>query len=1140
MAPSSLKKMCGFQRMKEGNYASLEKPLWDTPVNSDLGLTLLPGSQIQTKDGISAESSPKKAGNENDEILEQLRSCGVLGEKSTQEKAFANEAKNSRSSPIPASGSANLSYVTADLNRARPFSQILTVGNDRSAVQHNADSTDATLYNGQQMGSSEIRNSKSCQHGSYSSRISKWGKLRICASNETQGSTVSKVKEPAFGIHNDAFHMHNNQGLYENDTIQSGKRRESVGIIGFPLNGTGGGPKSSKPELHGQIKPSLDVPPERKLSPKISFASGWPAKDAHYPSRNLSKVLTQKLKHSSLPSESPANIRAQLFKSGKRKRVNKRSWTTYFPAKAKLIPHPNSSSVAPFTSSHSHSQIHQHQHLINPPLLTTTNFHPFTTFSSTSPSDTISKYPSLSKAFDDLISLDPLEGFLNTAHAGNHSQSASRRSASVPNLWSARAPTIMGSSNNFGPAFIPTPPNEMQSFSLHTRQNYAQSFTTQDVSGSSMPMDSAMAAGGLQHHGQRFEFKPNYSYEEVQLLLSHVTTQQAENLNAVNIILQSSNTALTIGAEDLRSQKAEMIKQIQHYERTITQKDQQIEAMRQKVMSLQKHHKQMLDVNHQLLATLRKENGTGSPSAIAQRIRQGHAPNTTSPASQGNQCNQPNANTPPVYLANRAHLSIPRPEFEQISSGLEGQVHPLSISSVLEADTRNASSRSFQQQTCASANRNRTNSLQTMSFSAYPEASPANTSSQASVTPGFVAANHNNMKSLHDQPARWTQSTIPFDAAVGAVTTSVQNDKRPLGHVSPERVTIDLTYESQPPLRSASCNHSVHQTSQLAVQGEHFPFNLLPGQYSPPQYPAVNRAQSQFLSGLSAQNQSLEGQLPPSQSSQSPDRDAMQIQREAIARMADKPLSWLQGGNPFRKGTKTDQQSEPPNLRKFPEGSAGRLVIPTDSPKEGSVAPLPETTTDRQSQDKVPRKARAILTAEAKKERARIYRKKSAEKKKREKELTRQLLQVEALSTDTMRAQKQERRATKVGRRQEQSRKTSGGVGPQEPQKRLDGQFYQADTSVLQAVPQGSIEQAPSDDHDSLFGDDEDGQIEMEDSETPPEADGEILEEGVDSDFVAELEAQLSADADATMGTGLEQIDTLGGGYGYVGGPCGE
>ena len=1147
--------------MTEGNYASLEKSLWDMPVNSGLGLTLLPGSQIQTKEKrlrTTAESSPKEAGNEYDKTLEQLRSSGaeIRVKNSTQESAFPNETKNPRRSPIPGSESSNLSYLTADVNLARPFLQNLTVENDRSAVQDNADCADAALYNGQQMGSSEIRNAKSCHHGSYSSRLAKWKEPEIRASNKIQGSKVSKVKESGFETHSDASNMHYNQGLYENETIRSGNRLESVGIIGLPLSGTGGGSRSSKPELRRQIKCSLDVAPERIFPRVISLASRSAAKHAHYPSRNLSKVLRQQSKHSRLPPDTRANIRAQLFKSGsgkgkekgkekgkgKGKGVNKRSWTTYFPAKATFSPHtsiPNTSFlVDPFISS----QTHRHQDLINPPLAST-HLHPYTTFSSTIPShtfsNTFSKYSSRSKAFDHLIGLDPPQETLNTAHAGNHLQSAPRRSASMPNLWSTRAPMILGSSNSFKPATMPVPPSEVESFSLHTPQNYAQPFTTQDVSGPSMPMNRAMAAGGLQRHRQFLEKKTYYSYEEVRSLISRFT-EQVQNLNAENINLQSSNIAWEKHVEGFQSQRAAMIECVQQHKRTIAQKDQQIEAMRQNGMFMQKQHKQMRDNYRGLIATLRKENGTGKPSAIAQRIRQGHAPDTTTPASQGNQSNQPNVNAPMVYLATHAQSSISSPGFEQISSVLQGQVQeqPVSVSGGLEADVRNASSPSLQQQACARANHNRTNPLQAMSIPAYPEANPANTSSQASVTPGFIAANHNNMKSPHVQPTRCMQPIIPFGAAVGAVTTSVQNDKRSTGHISPDRVTIDLTDEYQAPVRSASCSHSVHQTSHLAIQGGHSLFNPLPGQDPPPQHTAANHAQSQSPSGLSAQNQTLKGQQPPSHSSQSPDREAMQIQREAIARMAKKPLPWLQGGHPFRKETEIGLQSGSPTLRPFSEGSAGELVISTDSPREGSVAPLPETASGRQSRDKVPGKARVVITAEAKRERARAYRKKAADKKKWEKEATKQFLETEATSTNAIRAQKQERRATKIESRQEQSRNPSGGVGLQDPQKTLDGQLHQEDTNVLQAASQGSMEQAPSDDHDSLFGDDGNGQMGMEDAKTSPEADSEILEDGVDSAFVAELEAQLLADADATMWTNLGQIDTFGSGDGHVGGPC--
>ena len=1127
--------------MTEGNYASLEKSLWDTPVNSDLGLTLLPGSQIQTKDekgsGSTAGSCLKEAGNGHDKILEQLRSLGaeIQVKNTTQQSALLNNAKAPKSFPSSGSESANLSYVTADLNRARPFSQISTVKNDGTAVG-NAGSAHAALNNEQQIGSSEIRNDENYQRGSYSSRLAKWKKLGIQTSNGIQGSKVSKVKDSACETHNDTSYMHYNQGLYKNDTIQSGKGLESFRIIGLPLSGTGRGSKSSKPELHRQIKCSLDVAPEAIFPPILSFTSRLQAKHPQYPSRKPSKVLTQHLRHSRLPPDTHANIRVQLLNSGKR--VNKRSWTTYFPAKARFSTRTKTPKTSFLVAPSKPNQTHQHRHMINP-TLTSTNSYPHTSFSGTSPTDKFLKHPPFSKAFDDLISLGSLEGTFNTAHTGNHRQSAPRRSASMPNLWSTRVPTIMDSSKNFTAASMPTPPSEMESFGLHTRQNYARFFTTQDVSGPSIPMNSATAAGGLQHHRQRLGIKPHYSYEEVMSLVAHFT-EQAQNLKAENINLQCSNTALKKHVEGLQSEKGAMVKLINYHERTADQKDQQNEAMRQKMMSVQKQHKQMWDNYCGLIATLRKENGNGNPSAIAQRIRQGHAHDATSPASQGDSANQSNVNAPTVYLTNHAQLSIARPEFEQIYSGVQRQVQvqPLSVSGGLEADVRDASSRSLQQQARASANHNRTNPLQTMASPAYPESNLANTSSQGSVTPGFVAANH-NMRFPHDQPTRCMQPIIPSDAAVGTVTTSVSNDNCAIGHVSPERVTIDLTDGSQPPVRSASCSHSVHQTSQLAVNGGLSPFNVLPGQCSQPQYPAVNRAQSQSPSALSAQNQSLKYQLPLSQSSQSPDREAMQIQREAIARMAKKPLCWLKGENPFRKETKVDPHSGPPNRRQFSQSTAQGLVISTDSPKEGSVAPLPETATGRGFRDKEPGNARAVLTAEAKKERARVYRKKAADKKKREREATKQLLQPEAISTNAMRARKQERRASKMGKRQEQSQNPLGGVGLHEPQKTLDDRLYQEGISVLQAVPQASIDQAPSDDHDSLFGDDEEGQMEMEDSETSPEeADGEILEDGVDSAFVAELEAELSADADATMWTGLEQTDTLGGGEGHVGAPC--
>ena len=107
-----------------------------------------------------------------------------------------------------------------------------------------------------------------------------------------------------------------------------------------------------------------------------------------------------------------------------------------------------------------------------------------------------------------------------------------------------------------------------------------------------------MPAGQLQHHRQPLEIKPNYSRDEVKYLIFNCM-KQTQNLKVEMSGLQSSNIALKQGMECLQSERAERIKQIQHYERTVAQKDQQIEAMRQKAVSAQHQYRQMLETQVQ-------------------------------------------------------------------------------------------------------------------------------------------------------------------------------------------------------------------------------------------------------------------------------------------------------------------------------------------------------------------------------------------------------------------------------------------------------------------------------------------------------------------------------------------------------------
>ena len=1186
--------------MKEGNYASSNQTPWGNSTNSDLGLTLLPGSQIRRKDEktsrTAAESSPKEAGSEYVKVSGSgtPSETEIQAKYPTQRTTFPNEAKNPSRSPNLDLESPELSHVTTQISREPPFSQTLIVKDYSGVVPYNAKSATAAPCNEQEVdtGTGENTNAKSCRHDDYSPRVVKRRKQSSCAHNEVRDSEVSNGEKAASETHCNGFHVHYNQGRSESNAIHSGTGKESVAKSVHPFSGTGGRSGSSKPESYRQTTRSPDIAPapvhqstipgseetvlHRNSSAIVAFTLGLPVKHQHSNLEtltvyrqppNLSKAAAQHLKQSRLLPDTPTNVREQVLKP--RKGV-KRSWTSHFPAKAKFpcranLPAP-SLLAGPFTPI----EDYQHPNLINAPL-NLTKPHAYTNFLSQSPSTSIPKY-STSSVFNDFanpLDLCALEDFFFTAHAGNQRQSTRRRSTSMPNLWSTRASTNMDSSSNFGPASIPTPPREKlnspaflpyssslsqyntalspsrgcvdTSFNadtsssqlwqfkpniqhhheisvsnrqntplasnLHPRQILVQPFNSQDVSGPSMSEYGVMAAEGLQYGRRRLEVKSSYSHEELKSLMFHFM-KQAQELEADNKILQSSSVAAKKGIESLRHEKSNMIKQIQRYERTIAQKDRQIKAMQQKGVSLQQQYKQIWDDHHRLIEASRKQSGIGNPSAIAQRIRRNYASNTTGATSQGN---QPSVNLSPAYSASRAQLSTSGRGFEQTPRGLQGFVQPLCVPGSSEADVTDASSRSLRQHGYAGANHNVTDSFQTVSTHAYPEVNVANASSWSSVQPWFAALNHNSASSPHDRSTRWVQSNQPFDATVETGTNDFRNDSRPRRQVPTERVTIDLTDESQPPSSSAS-----RDTSES----------------------------SRYPSGPLTQYQTPQSQQLPSQDSHSTDFEAMKIQREALSRMAGKPLSWLQGENPFRRGEKTEQRNGLPNLRPKSQGNAEESMSLVGSPEAGSIAPLPETAIKRKTERKALKNTKAILNAKDKKERAKVYRKTAADKKRRQKEVAKQLLYGENMSNDAMRAQKQDRRVTKGEKRQEQALEPSEDVGPREPQKTLGGRLYQDDATVQQAVDRGSMKQAASSDYDSLFGDDEDSLMEIEDLEASLEVDNAThegdaaMEDGVDPTYVAELEALLSADGDTGTTTAFEQNNTLGGDDGHHDCPC--
>ena len=1264
MAPSSLKKMSEFQGRKEGNYASLEKSPLAIFTNCDLGLTLLPGSQIQRKDekrsGTAVESSPKRIGNGHVGGSEKWKSFEneIQQKRAAQQAAFPNEAKNPSSSPDPSPEAAKSSHVTARRNKEQPLSQIPFVKDGSDVVQHNSNSVAAAPYAEQTLGTSEIGSAQSCQYDDHSARAMKRRRLGRRASNEMRESKVGKGKQVAFGTHDDRSYAYHDQDLSDVNPVLSELSRSSVATIGLPFSGTGGGLESSKPESHRQIPHSPDdafVRPHQSTilgsedttlhgtsSALAALTSKSPAKYHHsepekltvynQPLKSSISVSTQHRKHPRLFPDKPADIRTQVLKP--RKEVN-RSWTSHFPAKAKIprranLPAP-SLLAAPFTPS----EDHQHQTPTNA-LLTFTNLHAYANSSRTYLSPSLPNYLSLSKSFIYPLDVCAPEDSFDTAHAGDQRQSARRRSASMPKLSSTYAPMNMDSSNRFGPASMPTPPREQPSFpeylscsnllshydhvpfgqnvvdpprghldtfvntdnsfsqnwqfnmsiqrqheyslsnrqnlgitsSLHPRQALTQPSNHQDMTGLSLSKDKTVAAGGPQYRRRRIEVKDNYSHDEVKSIMLSLVTQ-VQTLKAENTSLHSLNNAMKKDVESFQQVKTDMMQQIQHHERIVAQKDQQIEAMRIKGSSLQQQHKRLWDEHNGMLATIRKENGTGNLSSIIKKILWSHSPNAVGAAGQGSEAS---TNASPAYHTNGAQLPVPRHGLEQTPAIFQGLAQPVSVPAYSEANVTNVSSRFLRQQGYAATNHNNAypsktasippyseadvakalsralsqpgftsacydnaNSPQPESIPAYPDANLAKPSRRASVQSGYAAANLNNASSPHDGSTGLVPADQLLDTNARTMNTNGLNHNRPSEQVPMERVTIDLTDDSQPPSSSASRNTSVHQTREPSIQDAHPPSNVPPAQYPSAHYPSGHFAPSQYPSGLSAQNQMAQHQVPLDQDSPCKDLEAMQIQKESIARMAEKPLSWLQGENPFRKGIKSAERFGLPNSRRPPQSNAEENVSLAQSPEAGSVAPLPEIATGRKTKKKVPEKTKVVLDAEAKKARAKGYRKTAAEKKKRERVIAKQLLQDETMSNNAMRAEKQDRRAAKREKRQEQPRKPSEEVRPREPQKTRDGRLYQEDTGIQQAMHGGSMDQVALDDHDSLFGDDEGDNMEVEGFQDSPDVDSVMhddsatAEEDVDTAYAVELEALLEADIDAGGTSDLRQDGAFGG-----------
>ena len=974
----------------EGNYASFEEIPRVEFTSYDLGLTLLPGSQIhkryEKEARVAAEGSPGELGSKYAGRGEQWKSfeTEIQSETRAQEAGLSNEVTNPSSFPESGPERAKMSLGTARVNQEEPNSQ--STKDCSGKLQGTVKSVVVAPIDEQVMGTIEIRNTESCQCDDFSSRAAKRRRSGSREIIERQDLRISKGKQEAPRAHGDRFHVRHEQDLSGVNATHAEKRETLGATVGVPFSGIGGDWGPSKQQSRTQVTGSSEIVvahhhqstilgfKELALRDDASITVASTSRPSrkqqhseleeltvHYQSSIFSKSLSaQYREHPRLFLGIPTKIREQMLKP-----INEvnRSWTSHFPAKAKIRRSANL--PAPFlrvtrlTPKEDRHKPHQ-----NTALPTSTNLRNYARSSSTHPSPPFSTYLRLAEAFDHPSDAGDLAHIFDTAHTGILHQSSRRRSDSLPNLAFACVPLDMHSSNNFGPSSIPTPPREQPSClgsslssnllsdsetppfcqnlvgSSHntgslplfgqynsnlqreheislsgspsleftsgpqSRQIVAQQPKYNNMAGPSAPTDLTVVSDGPLFRRRPLEVKSNYSYEEVKSLVSSLM-RESKTLKAENTTLQSVNTAMKKNSESFQQDQANLNQIIQHQEQTIAQKDQQITTMREKGSSLQHQYRtiyndyQRLDNDYQQLVA---------------NVRKA------------------NGADKPSEIAKRIRLD------------------------------------------------HSPNAVGTASQSGQPRE-----------------------KSLLRDCIQCVTSLQPNVAAVGNLVNNEQTRERFTEQLLTNAVTIDLTDDSGPCSAPASQDTSTR---------------------------------------LSKQSQMPPSQPMPGQESQSDDSGSGQTGKGARARTYQERCSWLPRGNPY-KGI--EAQARLSNSRLPLTGGANGQ---TQYPQTGSVAPLPEmaalpeTATGRRTKE-APKKTKALLDPEAKKERQKAYRKTAAEKKKREKECAKQMRGDEGTPSNAMRAFKQDRRAAKARERQNQARQPSEEFGPLEAQKTLDGRLYQ-------------------------------------------------------------------------------------------------
>ena len=932
MAPSSLMKMSGVQVRSEGNYASFEEMPRVEFTSCDLGLTLLPGSQIhkryEKEARTAAEGSPEELGSKYAGRGEQWKPFETEIQSKTRawEAGLSNEVTNPSSFPESGPERAKMLLGTARIKQEEPNSQSTKDCSGR--MQGTVKSVVVAPLDEQVMGTIEIRNTESYQCDDYSPRAAERRRSGSREIIERQDLSISKGKQAPPRAHGDRFHVRHEQNLSGVNAIHAEKRKTLDATVDVPFSGTGGdwGLRNQQPRTQVTGSSEIAVAPHHHQSTILGFKELALRDDAsttvdstsrplrklqhseleeptvHCQSSIFSKSLSaQYRKHPCLFLKIPTKIRKQMLKP-----INEvnRSWTSHFPAKAKILRSANL--PAPFkrvtrlTPREDRHKPHQ-----NTVPLTSTNLHNYTRSSSTHPSPPLSTHLRLAEALNHSSEAGDLAHVFDTAHTRRFHQSSRRRSDSLPELASKCVPLDMHSSNNFGPSSIPTPPREQLScpekflssnLLSHSEtppfyQNLVGSSRGQaDASfniGDSLPLFGQYNSNLQREHEINLSVSRNLDFASASQ--SRQIMAQQSNHNIMAGPSAPTDLAVASGGPMFRRRTLE-VKANYSYEEVKSF----LSSLMRETKSLKAENTKLQSMNTDMMKV--SESFQQCQASLNQTI-QHHEQTIAQKDQQIESMQHRGSSLEHDYRTIYSDYRRLDNDYQQLVANLRkanGADKPSEIAKRIRLE-------------------HSPNAVGTPGQNGQPREKPL-------LLDSFVP------------------SIQPNFAAVENLVNNEQTRERFTEQLSTNPVTIDLTDDSGPSSAPTSQDTSTR---------------------------------------LSAESQTPPSQPMPDQESQGDDSGPSQIGKGARARTGQERCSWLPEGNPY-KGI--EAQARLSNSRLPLTGGANGQ---THCPETGSVAPLPETATGRRTKE-APKRTRVLLNPEAKKERQKAYRKTAAEKKKRE------------------------------------------------------------------------------------------------------------------------------------------------------------